>query len=150
MWKLLSRVVDWLVTKLARPEEFAIGRDRIVAVYAKHVVKYPVMNNWFEFVRGVYSNLKEIDNVRNYAGYYEESIPELMSVWFFGLVIVQRRYIEVKDVPLERMRLHTKLNEMWKYESPAYQYIWEQDIKPSNFGWDKHGQLVKFDLGAAY
>lgn len=146
----LNKVIDEIIFKLTKPKVIFQGRDRSVYVYKNHVVKIPVMDSWFEFVRGLYSNLKELDNVKNYKGKFPESMPELLGSWFFGLIVVYRKYEEVIDEKDHRRRFWHHFERYRSFDDHQHSYLWDEDIKVENFGWNKYGQLVKLDLGTNY
>ncbi|QDH47175.1 hypothetical protein PQC06_gp107 [Aeromonas phage LAh10] len=135
------------------------GRDRQVFILKKCVVKIPVMSNgWFEFVRGYYSNLKEMDSIRGYEGNFPEHLPEILGSYLFGLVVVYKKYREIMDGKddnetgdfAEYTRFLGKLDDIRRNEKNSEKYIWTQDTKIFNFGWDKYGRVVVIDLGTPY
>lgn len=58
-------------------EEKVSGRDRQVFVFKDFVIKLPRTESWLSFVRGLCSNLKEIETVTNYDGLFPDQIMEI-------------------------------------------------------------------------
>ena len=131
-------------------QEIVAGRDRKVLVFKDVVIKLPQSGSLINFVRGWYSNLKEAETIRDYTGVFREHVPVVRSTWFFGMVVVMDKYQEVKSEQEHSDRFHLHLKRLQDGEHPNDFFIWQGDNKVFNYGWNKYGQLVKFDLGTFF
>lgn len=131
-------------------EEKVSGRDRQVFVFKDFVIKLPRTESWLSFVRGLCSNLKEIETVTNYDGLFPDQIMEIKWSGFFGIVLVVKRYQEVRDVSEHRCRFFNRLERIYSADTSDWKFIWDEDNKVFNYGWDKYGRLVKLDIGVYY
>ena len=127
-------------------EERVLGRDRQVFVFRRFVVKVPIMENWLSFIRGLYSNLREMETVRTYTGLFPEQVMKIKWSGLFGLILVVKRYQEVKDEREHRRRFYKHLERVYNKDH-EWKFVWDEDTKVFNYGWDKYGRLVKIDLG---
>ena len=128
-------------------EERVEGRDRQVFVFKNFVIKLPRTENWLSFIRGLCSNLKEIETIKEYKGKYPEHVMKIKWSGFFGLFLVVTRYQEVKDEVNHRQRFFGHLERLYGNDIPCWNFVWDEDNKVFNYGWDKYGRLVKIDLG---
>jgi hypothetical protein len=131
-------------------QEVVAGRDRKVLVFKDVVIKLPQSGSLINFVRGWYSNLKEVETIQDYTGVFREHIPVIRSTWFFGIIVVMEKYHEVKPDQEHSDRFKLHLKRLQEQEHPNDFFIWQGDNKVFNYGWNKHGQLVKFDLGTFF
>ena len=131
-------------------EENVSGRDRQVFVFKDFVIKLPRTESWLSFVRGLCSNLKEIETVRSYSGLFPEQVMEIKWSGLFGIILVAKRYQEVKNTTVHRRRFFYHLRRLHGMDLYKWNFIWEDDVKVFNYGWDKYGRLVKLDLGINY
>lgn len=130
-------------------EEKVSGRDRQVFVFKDFVIKLPRTESWLSFVRGLCSNLKEIETVRSYSGLFPEQVMEIKWSGLFGIILVAKRYQEVKDETEHRRRFYKHLERVYNKDQ-EWKFVWDEDTKVFNYGWDKYGRLVKLDLGINY
>ena len=130
-------------------EEKVSGRDRQVFVFKYFVIKLPRTESWLSFVRGLCSNLKEIETVRSYSGLFPEQVMEIKWSGLFGMILVVKRYQEVKDEKEHRRRFYKHLERVYNKDH-EWKFVWDEDTKVFNYGWDKYGRLVKLDLGVNY
>lgn len=130
-------------------EEKVSGRDRQVFVFKDFVIKLPRTESWLPFVRGLCSNLKEIETVRSYGGLFPEQVMEIKWSGLFGIILVAKRYQEVKDEREHRRRFYKHLERVYNKDQ-EWKFVWDEDTKVFNYGWDKYGRLVKLDLGINY
>lgn len=138
---------NFIMIKLFNCKEKVSGRDRQVFVFKNKVIKLPRTESWKDFKRGLKSNREELNTIKNYKGNYPESIPVVISTWFFGICIVMEKYTEVKDTHREYLRYAKRLTILQDQEDIRYVDIWFIDNKVFNYGWDKYGRLVKLDMG---
>ena len=54
---------------------------------------------------------------------------------------------EVKDEVNHRQRFFGHLERLYGNDIPCWNFVWDEDNKVFNYGWDKYGRLVKIDLG---
>lgn len=128
-------------------KERVCGRDRQVFIFDKHVVKVPVTNSWLEFIRGYYSNLRELDVVSKYTGRFPDHVMGIKASYCFGLFVVVEKYVEVPQENEHIVRMRKRLVILQDQDDMDNQFVWMTDNKVFNFGWNKYGQLVKLDLG---
>lgn len=143
--RLISKVFEWFGAI-----ERTMGRDRQVFVFKDKVIKIPHLKCWYDVIRGWNSNLKEVDTITRYDGYHDDHLPEIIHSLFGGLIIVMKRYQEVKEDPVHIARFRERLERLKELETPNFVFVWGGDNKSFNYGWDKYGRLVKFDLGTFY
>lgn len=148
---LITKLTCWVFSKFG-PEERAEGRDRQVFIFKNKVIKVPQMTDWFSFIRGYYSNLKELDSIQDYTGNFKEHLPVILGSYCFGLIVVYVRYKEVGLVNSEdeTARYKERLVRIRHEEKPSETYIWFNDPKIFNYGWDKFGRLIVIDIGTSY
>lgn len=135
---------------LFNPSERVCGRDRQVFIFRNCVIKVPVTTSWFDFIRGYYSNLRELDVITKYTGKFPDNVAVVKASYCAGLFIVMEKYVEVVHTFEHEKRMRKQLCVLQDQEDEDNRFVWLTDNKVFNFGWNKYGQLVKLDLGAYY
>lgn len=119
-----------------------LGATRKVFIFNNIVIKTPNMKEYRLFINGILSNLQE----KEFSKIGRKDLAKVIFCDKLGLFLIMKKLNEV-DVNINWIEFRNKLEEIYQNEDDNMKQFMLSDMKPSNWGYDENGMLVKIDYG---